>query len=105
MAKDTAKYSFQTLIRWSGPNQVPIIVRESIFPRKLLNDSSRHSKVVYKLANNPNFLFSVLSGKRCSEMSIVYDDIQAVTRLLQEKEKVIATLSHFSKCRFLLVQA
>lgn len=31
-------------------------------------------------------------------MSIVYDDIQAVTRLLQEKEKVIATLSHFPKC-------
>lgn len=35
-------------------------------------------------------LFAVLSGKRCSEMSIVYDDIQAVTRLLQEKEKVIS---------------
>lgn len=74
---------------------MPIIVRESISRRKLLNESAKHSKVVYKLANNPNFVsVAVLSGKRCSEMSIVYDDIQAVTRLLQEKEKVIGTLSH-----------
>lgn len=36
-------------------------------------------------------LFAVLSGQRCSEMTVVYDDIQAVTRLLQEKEKVISS--------------
>lgn len=36
-----------------------------------------------------SFVFVVLSGQRCSEMTVVYDDIQAVTRLLQEKEKVI----------------
>lgn len=34
------------------------------------------------------FMIAVLSGKRCSEMTTCYDDIEAVTRLLQEKEKV-----------------
>lgn len=33
-------------------------------------------------------MIAVLSGKRCSEMTTCYDDIEAVTRLLQEKEKV-----------------
>lgn len=31
--------------------------------------------------------YFLLSGKRCSEMTTCYDDIEAVTRLLQEKEK------------------
>ncbi|CRL00359.1 CLUMA_CG013630, isoform B [Clunio marinus] len=41
--------------------------------------------------------YFLLSGKRCSEMSIVYDDIQAVTRLLQEKEKDLELTVHIGK--------
>lgn len=43
-------------------------------------------KKACKYFNTP--FFTVLSGKRCSEMTVCYDDIEAVTRLLQEKEKV-----------------
>ncbi|KAG5676818.1 hypothetical protein PVAND_006625 [Polypedilum vanderplanki] len=40
---------------------------------------------------------SVLSGKRCSEMTTCYDDIEAVTRLLQEKEKDLELTVHIGK--------
>jgi trafficking kinesin-binding protein 1 len=33
------------------------------------------------------FVFAVLSGNRVSQMTRTYDDIEAVTRLLAEKEK------------------
>lgn len=33
------------------------------------------------------FLFPVLCGNRVSQMTRTYDDIEAVTRLLEEKEK------------------
>ena len=33
------------------------------------------------------FFFSVLCGNRVSQMTRAYDDIEAVTRLLEEKEK------------------
>lgn len=41
--------------------------------------------------------YFLLSGQRCSEMTIVYDDIQAVTRLLQEKEKDLELTVHIGK--------
>lgn len=40
-----------------------------------------------KLLNLFNFLFPVLCGNRVSQMTRTYDDIEAVTRLLEEKEK------------------
>ena len=64
--------------------------------RKLLNLMISINDIVCSRAANDHktyCLFTVLSGKRCSEMSIVYDDIQAVTRLLQEKEKVISFIN------------
>ncbi|CAH1710267.1 unnamed protein product [Chironomus riparius] len=41
--------------------------------------------------------YFLLSGKRCSEMTTCYDDIEAVTRLLQEKEKDLELTVHIGK--------
>lgn len=41
----------------------------------------------FVLSNFVVFLFPVLCGNRVSQMTRAYDDIEAVTRLLEEKEK------------------
>lgn len=43
------------------------------------------------------FYFIVLCGNRVSQMTRTYDDIEAVTRLLEEKEKDLELTAHIGK--------
>lgn len=43
------------------------------------------------------FLFIVLCSNRLSQMTRTYDDIEAVTRLLEEKEKDLELTAHIGK--------
>lgn len=46
---------------------------------------------------NGFLIFSVLCSNRLSQMTRTYDDIEAVTRLLEEKEKDLELTAHIGK--------